>query len=129
MSKKIVILIIAFIAALFFMPEIAAFVAKTALSDKYVKASWAPRVVYTSGKLNMRFFRYESARQILEKSVVTFPNEEWVDEAHYQIAFCYEKENKVGKAIKQYELFARLYPNHDWVGQAKKRIVNIRANQ
>ena len=129
MIKKLIILVIILaIGGVVFMPEITSFSAKKAFEAENIDKPWAPETVYKAAKINMRFWRYRTARTLLEKGIDTFPTEAWVGDAHYQIGLCYEKIGDPTKAIEWYELFTQKYPNHEWQGQAKKRIVNIQAN-
>ena len=129
MVKKLIILaIILVVGGVIFMPEITWTFAKKAFEQENVNEPWAPDTAYRAAKINLRFWRYRTARTILEKAIDTFPEEDWVDEAHYQIGLCYEKMGEPNKAIEWYELFSQKYPGHEWDGQAKKRVVNIQAN-
>ncbi len=83
---------------------------------------------YRAAKINMRFWRYETGSEILKKTVVRFPDENWVADAYYQIALCYEKSGKLRGAVNHYKLFMKKYPKHIWKDQAVKRITNIEAN-
>ncbi len=129
MVKKLAIVIAAaFVLGIFFMPQISAMSAKKAFAAENVGQDWAPDTAYNAGKMNMRFWRYKAARQILEKSIATFPTAEWVGDAHYQVALCYEKSGDATTAMQWYGVFTSKYPQHAWCDQAKKRVTNIQAN-
>ncbi len=127
-KKKIIGLAALMFSAVIFMPEITAFSAKKAFRKENKNQPWAPMTAYRAGKINMRFWRYKTARKILEKSVKTFPKELWISDAYYQIAFCYEKTGEPLKAIEKYEAFMEKYSTHAWKDQAAKRVINIKAN-
>ena len=129
MKKIIIIVIILLICGVVFMPEITSFSAKKAFDEENVDKDWAPKTAYNAAKMNLRFWRYRSARTMLKKAIDKFPEEDWVDEAHYQIGLCYEKIGEPDTAIEWYELFLSKYPHHEWEGQARKRISNIEANR
>lgn len=116
------------LGSVFFMPEITAQLAKTAFREENVGKTWAPKMAYRAGVINMRFWRYKTGRMILEKALQTFPKEIWVDEALYQIALCYEKSGEKDVAVAGYQTFISMYPDHEWRGQATKRIDTIRAD-
>ena len=109
------------------MPQITAFSAKKAFLKENRTQSWAPMTAYRAGKINMKFWRYKTARKILEKTVKTFPKELWVSDAYFKIAFCYEKTGELLKAIEKYEEFMKRYSTHAWRDQAAKRVINIKA--
>ena len=128
MKKLIVLTIILVLAGIVFMPEITSFSAKKAFEKDNIDKEWAPKTAYNAAKMNLRFWRYRSARTMLEKAIDTFPEEEWVDDAHYQIGLCYEKIREPQAAIEWYQRFLKKYPRHEWESQAKKRIANIEGN-
>lgn len=129
MKKFIIIAIILLIGGVVFMPELTSLSAKKAFEEENVNKDWAPKTAYNAAKMNLRFWRYRAARTMLEKAIEKFPEEDWVDDAHYQIGLCYQKIGELDTAIGWYQLFLTKYPGHRWEGQAKKRISNIEANR
>ena len=129
MKKLIIMVIILVICGVVFMPEITSISAKKAFEEENVDKDWAPKTAYNAAKMNLRFWRYRSARTMLEKAIGKFPEEDWVDDAHFQIGLCYEKIGEADTALDWYKLFLNKYPQHRWEGQAKKRVANIEANK
>lgn len=129
MVKKLIIaVIVVCVAGVFFLPEITAFMAKSAFDEKNVKKPWAPGMAYRAANINMKMYRFGVALNFFQRCVDTWPEEEWVPKVHYKIALCYENQRKSREAIDAYQHFVDTYPNHAWVGQAKRRMTNIEAN-
>ncbi len=130
MPKKLLItMMVIMITGIVFLPEITVIAARQALRKENQKKSWAPAIAYRSGVINMRMWRYKTGRDLLQRAIITYPQEEWSDEAMFQIGLCYEKSGEPHHAIASYLLFAQKYPHHEWVNQALKRVENIKANQ
>ena len=110
------------------MPEITSNMARTALDKKHSHKSWAPGVAYGAAKINLRMWRYQSAADILEDSIKTWPKALWQPEAYYQYALAQEKLENDAAAIRAYRAYSAKYPNHEWKDQARKRASNIQAN-
>ncbi len=129
MSKKVITnFCLLIFTGFIFLPEIAAYSAKKALKKENKFKPWAPMTAYRAAKINMKFWRYEASNEILMKTVKTFPEENWISDAYYKMAFCYEKSGKLRVAVNYYKFFIKKYPKHVWKDQAAKRATNIEAN-
>ena len=129
MKKLITLLVIGGLVGIFFLPEISIFVARKSFAPENVNKEWAPKLAYKAGRINMRLWRYKAGGAILQKTLNTWPKYEKQGDMHFQIGLCYEKTEQPNKAVEWYNAFIKKYPGHRWLDQAKRRIVNIQANQ
>jgi TolA-binding protein len=88
---------------------------------------WAEPTVYFAARTRMRLSRFAPAAAILQRAVTTWPKSNRVDEAHYWIAFCYERSSVNDKAVVWYKAFLQKFPNHQWAAQAKRRLDTLEA--
>jgi len=128
MKKLVIAAIIGGILFLVFFPEISRFGSSYALKPENQSKSWAPGLCFTVANINMRFFRFDSARTLYLECRKTWPKEDFQADIDYKVAMCLEKSGDTTGAISAYEAFMAAHPNHQWHAQAGKRIENIRAN-
>ena len=127
-KKTLIVFILLLLGVIIWLPQVTNQTSSFAFDQDNINKSWAGDLAYISAKMNLRFWQFDAARRILEKAIITFPNEDWIDEAHYQIALCFEKNKEYKNAIDWYESFISQYPQHKWTDQAKKKIINIKTN-
>lgn len=84
---------------------------------------------YTLGNVAYFTFRYNLARDILEKNVQTWPNHPKNTDADFRIAMCYEKLGKYNEAVAAYDAFALEHGSDSRAGSAMNRSAKIKAVQ
>ena len=113
------------LVAILALPVLSSF----ALHQAFVHADkpWAPRTAFTAARLKMRLQQYPEARTAFERALIQFPAYPAIDDVHFWIALCYEKENNYAAAQQWYRLFLTRWPDHAWAAQAKRRLANVEA--
>jgi outer membrane protein assembly factor BamD (BamD/ComL family) len=128
MAKKILIGVGALLLIMIvFLPELSRLAAIQAFSHK--EAGWSQPLAKNAAMLNMRFWRYGGAGGIYKRSIELWPAADWIGDAHYNLALCYEKAKMTKDAVAAYDVFMARYPQHRWVNQAAKRKANLLAVQ
>jgi TolA-binding protein len=89
--------------------------------------SWAEPTAYFAARTRMRLARFAPAVAILQRAIQVWPKSDRVDEAHFWIAFCYERSGAHEAAVAWYKSFLQAYPNHRWATQAKRRLDSLEA--
>jgi TolA-binding protein len=123
--KSLVILLVIVVGLLCSVMPLSAYAARKALATP--EKEWAEPTVYFAARTRMRLSRFAPAAAILQRAIKTWPKSERVDEAHYWIAFCYERSQVNDQAILWYKVFMQQYPNHQWAAQAKRRLDTLEA--
>lgn len=130
MAKKIgIVILIALVLFVFFLPEVTGFAANYAMQDQYKDKGWARGLATTSADINKNFMRVQTANGMYQQVLKTWPDHPERADVEFKICLCYEKMGNATKAIESYDVWIAKYPNHRWHGQAVKHKENIIANQ
>jgi tetratricopeptide (TPR) repeat protein len=94
------------------------------------KSSAAPRVIYTmAGYLYMVAQRGGKATELYQTAFRLFPKHPDEPEAHYRIALYYESKRDYPRAIDEYQLILKQYPDLGEKLNLNSRIDHIHALQ
>ncbi len=75
-------------------------------------------LLYTTG-------RYADAQAAFEKFVRDHPENQWVSEAYYGLAVCWDAQNKTNDAIAKYGDFVRRFPSDPKVDPARLHLATL----
>ena len=121
--KKLLIIPAALVALVIFIVPISILMVKQGFRNR--DKAWAPKMVYTGGRIQMRLLRYGAATRVLERAVEVFPDSDRVDEMYYQIGLCYQKIDQPTVAVRWYKEFVTRWPRHMWADQARRRLAEL----
>ena len=127
LKKLLLVVVVAVILGVIFLPEITYVAAKSALDPANRGKPWAPDLAWRAAVINLRMMRHARAGGMFSAAYQAWPTAAWRAECHYDIALCYEKIDDTANAIKWYQSFVAAYPNHRWAEQAKKRVSLLQA--
>jgi len=93
-------------------------------------SSYAPTAQFRIGELYKRLEFYEEARDAFSKIVEDYPDSEVAAEAKFQVALCSSAASSksgydqrlTGKAVEEFEEFAREYPDSELVKKAREEM-------
>ncbi len=123
--KGMLIIIAVLITLLICVVPIATFSSNYAF--KHADRPWAPGVAATSGRAMALATSYTNAREVLLRTIQTFPQYPRQDRLLFLIGFCYEKEYNDPLAMQYYRQFLAVYPNHPWTRDVAKRLSELEA--
>ncbi|MDD5772456.1 MAG: tetratricopeptide repeat protein [bacterium] len=86
------------------------------------RSYWDVKAIYNIGLIDYGLKNYKEARGSFNRVLTEYPDSEEAPQAQYYIGLCYELEGLNTEAIKSYENFLKLYPEHLWAEKVKAKL-------
>lgn len=98
-------------------------------AEAFPADSLAPYYLFKSAGVAKMTGKFEEAYQLWDQLIADYPDHLWSPPAAFLRGFTAENDlADRSKAVKYFEEFLRLYPNHDFAGQAQTQINLLKEN-